>query len=290
MMGILYVVATPIGNKEDITTRAKRILSEVDIIAAEDTRNTLNLLNLLNIKPQNKLLSYHKYNEKHEENYLIDLLKSGKTVALVTDAGTPCISDPGSLIVKSAALENIKIESICGPSAVIAALSISGFIGSVFAFYGFLPRRESEIVKLIKTIQATPIPIAVFYESPKRIISTLKIIEHIIPAAELCVCNDMTKLYEKVYRGNVSNVVSEISGYQYADKGEYTIVMSVPFHNEPASTNVEPSKEALLIDYIVKNNCSIKSAILALTERYKGVFSKNEFYEASLKIKQLLTK
>lgn len=288
MNGILYIVATPIGNREDITERAKRILSEVDFIAAEDTRNTLSLLNILKIKSKNRLLSYHKYNERQEECHLIELLKSGKNIALVSDAGTPCISDPGSVIAKRAADENIKIESICGPSAVIAALSISGFDCSHFAFYGFFPKREIEIIKELKTMVNTRIPINVFYESPKRIITTLKIIENILPEAELCVCNDMTKLYEKVYRGPISQVVCEISDYQYYEKGEYTVVLNIPPQNEISSNNPIFSKEALLIDYIVKNNCSFKSAILALSEAYKGVFSKNDFYLASLNIKQLL--
>lgn len=288
MNGILYVVATPIGNLEDITERAKRVLSEVDFIAAEDTRKTLNLLTILNIKPKNKVLSYHKYNEKKEGEHLIELLKSGKNVALVTDAGTPCVSDPGSIVVKNAVIEKINIESVCGPSAVIAALSISGYFCSNFAFYGFLPKKENEIIRLLKAILNTNIFINIFYESPKRIIDTLKIVANIIPNAELCVCNDMTKLYEKVYRGSISNVLKEISEYQYAEKGEYTVVLNVPAHNKIQDKDSTMSKEALIIDYIVKHECSMKSAILSLSEAYKGVFSKNDFYLASLNIKQLL--
>ena len=290
MNGILYIVATPIGNREDITDRAKRTLSEVDYIAAEDTRNTLKLLNILQIKPKNRLLSYHKYNEKQEEVRLIELLKDGKNLALVTDVGTPCISDPGSLITKRAANENIKIESICGPSAVIAALSISGFDCSLFAFYGFFPKRETEIINQIKAMMNTRIPINVFYESPKRIISTLKTINCILPDVELCVCNDMTKFYEKVYRGSISKVISEITDYQYHEKGEYTVVLSISTQTAVSNNESIFSKEALLVDYIIKNNCSIKSAILALSEKYKGLFSKNDFYLASLNIKQLLTR
>jgi 16S rRNA (cytidine1402-2'-O)-methyltransferase len=165
--GTLYIVATPIGNIEDMTGRAKRILSEVDIVASEDTRTTQKLFNILGI--QNKTISNHKFNEKQQVDFLISALNEGKNIAIVSDAGTPCISDPGGVIVKAAAAHGIKIESIPGSSSVITALSICGMAFTNFSFYGFLPKEAKEIKKIIEAARKSEILVFVFFESPKRI-------------------------------------------------------------------------------------------------------------------------
>ena len=145
--GVLYVVATPIGNLNDITSRAISVLSEVDIIATEDTRHSKKLLNQYHIKTRQ--ISYHKFNEKKRTSKLIDLLLDGKNIALISDAGTPSISDPGDVLIKEAHINNIVVSPIPGPSSVISAISASGFGSKPFSFIGFLPRKESHIVKIL---------------------------------------------------------------------------------------------------------------------------------------------
>lgn len=200
MSGVLYVVATPIGNMEDITDRAKRILGEVDIIAAEDTRNTIGLLRRLGIN--NNLVANHKFNERHQCDYLISQLLEGKNIAVVSDAGTPCISDPGSIIVDAAVKNNIQVIGVCGASAVITGISISGFSALTFAFYGFFPKTNHEIREKIEQVKENGIPVSVFYESPLRIKKTINLLCELLSDSEMCLCNDMTKMYERVYRGS----------------------------------------------------------------------------------------
>jgi 16S rRNA (cytidine1402-2'-O)-methyltransferase len=289
--GTLYIVATPIGNSEDITGRAKRILAEVDIIAAEDTRTTQKLLNMLGIK--NKMVSNHKFNEKKQSEFLLTELMKGKNAAIVCDAGTPCISDPGYLIVKNAAANGINTIGICGASAVITALSISGFDAASFAFYGFFPRQDKAKNEVLQRIINSGIPVSVFFESPKRMEKTLRIIANSladsIHDAEVCLCNDLTKLYEKIYRGTPQEVLEELAGNQFAEKGEYTIVIRTKTIAHKPIPDAVHSCESMLIDYIIKNGCTIKDAIKDLHEEHRGKISKKELYNASLNLKELLT-
>jgi len=286
MGGKLYVVATPIGNCEDITERAKRILTEADIVAAEDTRTTQKLLSMLGI--QNKMVSNHKFNEKRQVDYLISELSLGKNVAIVSDAGTPCISDPGHAIVHAAIENGIEVIGVCGASSVITALSVSGFFLEAFAFYGFFPRESKGLRETLRQAKRRGIPACVFFESPRRIMKTLQLIVDELPGSEVCLCNDLTKLYERVYRGAPQNVLDEVAGNPSAEKGEYTLVLYIDEEPEAVMPGAQASRESLLIDYIVKNGGSVKSAVQALQEQYRGQIPRREFYAAALHLKELL--
>lgn len=287
MPGILYIVATPIGNSEDITDRAKRILREVDMIAAEDTRTTQKLLKMLEI--HSKMISNHKFNERRQADTIIMELIQGKNVAIVSDAGTPCISDPGHEIVRKATEMGIEVIAVCGASAVITALSISGFSFTSFRFYGFFPRENKEIKEVLQDVLSKNISVSVFFESPKRVEKMLRILAEELPDSKICLCNDLTKLYEKIYRGAPSDVLDEIINNPFSEKGEYTLVLySTKVHLLDSSTDDTESHEAMLIDYIVKNGGTLKDAIQNLQKKYKGQISKKEFYAAALNLKQLM--
>lgn len=212
----LYIVATPIGNLEDITLRALRILKEVDLIACEDTRNTKILLNHYEIKKD--LISFHEHSKLIKINKIIDLIKGGNSVAVVTDAGTPGISDPGGLLVSEAIKEGIEVIDIPGPSALTALLSISGIYLDEFAFYGFLPTKKGRQTKL-KKIADEKRPV-VLYESPHRIKKLMDEILEFVGDKEIIVGRELTKKFEEVYRGKVSEVKDEIK-----EKGEFVVII-----------------------------------------------------------------
>ncbi|OQB25715.1 MAG: Ribosomal RNA small subunit methyltransferase I [Firmicutes bacterium ADurb.Bin182] len=285
MAGTLYIVATPIGNGEDITERAKRILAEAHIVAAEDTRTTQKLFNMLGIR--NKMVSNHKFNEKKQSDYLVSELLKGKDVAIVSDAGTPCISDPGHIIVNSAIINGIKVVGVPGASSAITALSISGFNFVSFAFYGFFPRESEEIRESLKRLKVSGIGVSVFFESPKRIIKLMRIMAEELPDAKLCLCNDMTKIHEKIYRGTAFEVLRELEENPNADKGEYTLVIKTEIE-EVLNAEERQSIESVLVDHIVKNGGTVKSAVQALQKKYKGQITRKEFYAAALNLKELM--
>ena len=289
MNGILYVVATPIGNIEDMTNRARRVLSEADIVASEDTRTTKKLFNILGI--HNKTVSNHKFNEKRQVDYLLAALEAGKNIAIVSDAGTPCISDPGGVIIKAAADRGIKVESIPGASSVIAALSVCGISFNSFSFYGFLPKEAKEIKRVIEAARKSDFSAAVFFESPKRIKKTLAVFAAEAPEAELCLCNDLTKMHERVYRGKAEKILTELHGNPAAEKGEYVLVAESGLAAGELTDLVgqeAESLEAKLVDHLIKNGGTMKEAIAVLAETHKGVAAKKDFYAASLALKDLL--
>jgi len=224
MSGRLYIVATPIGNLGDMTPRAVEILREVDIIAAEDTQNSMTLMAKFEIKT--KLVSNHKFNESGSADYFINELLSGKNIAVISDAGTPCISDPGNILVKRAVENNIEIVGIPGACAAVTAVSISGFDIKSFIFEGFFPRENTEIKKIIKKLKDNP-GVYIFYESPKRIIKAFEFFSEAIPECNICLCNDLTKKFEKIYRGSPAKVLEELRDNPSAEKGEYTIVVEI---------------------------------------------------------------
>ncbi len=285
-MGILYVVATPIGNLLDITKRSIEILNKVDIILCEDTRNSLHLLNSLSIKT--KLMSYHKFNETTRSREIIDLLKNGLDIAIITDAGTPCISDPGSILVHEALKNDIEVYSIPGPSALITALTLTGLTIDNFAFYGFLDRKNTKQIEILKEIDKNDVEIIVLYESPKRIINTLNNILIAMNNPYVIILNELTKKFEKKYYGLVKDVIIKLENNSNHELGEYVIVIKK--NKKEILDKDELSLESLLIDEIVKTNCTMKDAINILSCNYKGKYSKNEFYNASLNIKNILTK
>ena len=280
-MGILYIVATPIGNLGDITKRAIKTLETVDIILCEDTRTSSHLLNSLEIKT--KLISYHKFNESERSREVIELLKSGKNIALITDAGTPCISDPGSILISECISNKIEIFSIPGASALTTALTLSGLVIHNFAFYGFLERKNSKQKEELKRIQQNDLETIVFYESPKRIIPTIKNIKEVMNDPYIIVLNELTKKFEKKYYGKSSQVLDLLQKANY-ELGEYVIVVS---KNKMEEKKEEVSLEALLIDKIIKNNYTMKEAINDLAFEFKNKYSKKEIYNASLKLKNI---
>lgn len=219
-MANFYVVATPIGNLEDITLRALRILKEVDFILCEDTRQTKKLLS--HYKIETSTLSYHQHSQLKKIDSILDLLKQGRNLALVCNAGTPGISDPGQSLINYILrkLPETKIIPISGPCALITAVSISGFSMDEFLFLGFLPKKKRK--KILDKIAQSKETI-IFYESPYRIIKTLNDLELIIPDRKIVLCREMTKKFETIYRGNISEVLSQL--LKGSTKGEFTIVI-----------------------------------------------------------------
>lgn len=242
MNGKIYLIATPIGNLEDITYRAVKILNEVDIIAAEDTRHSLKLLNHLEIsKP---MISYHRHNEDTKTEVLLNLLKEGKDIGLITDAGTPGISDPGEEIVKEAIKNNIEVIPIPGACALINALITSGLNTKEFSFYGFLPldkklRKEKmdDIKKQNKTI--------IFYEAPHRLEKTLKELKEIFGNINIVVAKELTKIHETFYRGTIEEVLEKMGEI----KGEFIVMFEVHSKTEKELEIEELSKKTIEEQY-----------------------------------------
>ena len=219
--GTLYIVSTPIGNLEDITLRALRILKEVDLIAAEDTRHTILLLRHFGI--QTPLTSYFEGNELKKKEFIVSKLNQGDRVALVSDAGTPGISDPGFRLIQTAIENQIPIVPIPGPSAAIAALSVSGLPTDAFLFKGFLPhksKKRRDLLKQLGEVRET----LIFYESPHRLSEALNDLLNILGDREMVLTRELTKIYEEVLRGNVSEIKKQIGERKL--KGEITLVIS----------------------------------------------------------------
>ncbi|MBO5479495.1 MAG: 16S rRNA (cytidine(1402)-2'-O)-methyltransferase [Clostridia bacterium] len=233
MSGILYIVATPIGNLEDITLRAIRILKEVDIIAAEDTRHTLKLLNHLEItKP---MISYHRHNEEIKTDELIHQLLEGKNIALVSDAGTPVISDPGEEIVKVALEQDIKVTPIPGPCALITALIASGIDAKEFAFLGFLPLNKKNRKEKLIQIEKQEIT-SILYEAPHKLMQTLEDLVDITKQRKIVLARELTKIHEECIYGTAEELLNKIK----EPKGEYVIIIE---KNE--KTEIQEEKEML---------------------------------------------
>ncbi len=221
-IGTLYIVATPIGNLEDITLRALRVLKEVDLIAAEDTRHTRKLLTHYAISTP--LTSYHAHNQDVRGPELIRRLKNGETVALVSDAGTPGFSDPGADLVARAWEAGVRVEAIPGPAAGVAALSLSGFKGDIL-FVGFLPRGEGRRLKLLQELGREH-RVIIIYESPRRLARTLSEIAGSLPHREVLVVRELTKKFEETWRGPVADIAGELQDVEI--RGECALVLSCP--------------------------------------------------------------
>lgn len=231
-MGVLYVVATPIGNLQDFSPRAIDTLKSSDLIIAEDTRVTMKLCQVFDI--HTRLTSCHRHNEQTKGSDLAEqILSQNLTASLTTDAGTPCISDPGYSLVKECVKRNIPVIPVPGCCAAVAALSICGFDTREFAFYGFLPREKKELKASLLKI-AEGIEIAVIHESPFRIIDLTETIASVLPQAEMTVCCDLTKLHESVLRGSPENILQLLRDNPKAEKGEYCVVLDL--HQVPKQT------------------------------------------------------
>ena len=271
MKGILYIVSTPIGNLEDITLRALRVLKEVDVIAAEDTRHSLKLLNHYSIsKP---LISYWGEKEKVKAEETLHMLNSGKTVALITDAGTPGISDPGNVLIRKAIEEGIRVIPIPGPTAVIAALSISGFSTDAFIFRGFLPVKASQRLRELQGLSLDPRTI-VLYEAPHRLFETLADISEAFDDRRVVVIKEITKFYEEAFRGTANVVLELLESSKLA--GEYVIILE----GRPVE-KLNTTEDALNeVKTLMKRGLRRKEAVKKIAEEY-GI-SKKELYDKSL--------
>ena len=273
--GALYIVATPIGNLEDITLRALNILRDVDLIAAEDTRHTRKLLNHYGINTH--LTSYFEHNKLIKGDFIIGRLRDGKNVALVSDAGTPGISDPGYNLIRTAIDANIKVVPIPGPSAVIAALSSSGLPSDRFIFEGFLPSRDKARKDRLESLKEEERTL-IFYESPQRLLSTLQDIHDKMGDRNLAVSRELTKLFEETLRGKVSEVLAALEGRSV--KGEVDIVLD-GFHGEHFKGSISDELKKAM-----KSGLSMKEAVEAVSKGF-GI-SKGEVYKEGLKIKTIL--
>jgi len=220
-LGTLYVVATPIGHMEDITLRALRTLAEVDLIAAEDTRHTRKLLSRHDISTP--LVSYHDHNKEKRTPELLRKLEAGNTIALVTDAGTPSVSDPGYYLVKNAIQKAISVVPIPGPSAVITALSVSGLPSDGFVFIGFVPRKAGKRQEFLGNLKGERRTL-IFYESPKRLLSLLQTMSDVFGNREVVLARELTKIHEELLRGKLDNVVEALRR-RSSLKGECTVLV-----------------------------------------------------------------
>ena len=242
--GALYVVATPIGNFEDITLRALSVLSGVDMVAAEDTRHTGRMLSRYQIS--SPLISYHDHNEAERAPRFIQKLLDGVSIALVSDAGTPSVSDPGYRLICAAIQAGVKVIPVPGVSAAIAALSVSGLPTDAFVFLGFPPKKQARRMALLKEIEAEPRTL-IFYESPKRVLSFLKDALAVLGDRSGVVCREMTKRYEEFIRGPISEMLADLSGRREI-KGECTLVISGKNKDMPLSAeSLESSVSAYLM-------------------------------------------
>ncbi len=272
-LGTLYVVATPIGNLEDITYRAVKILEGVDIIACEDTRQTKKLLTHYGITGK-KLIPYHEHNEKQQAEKLLSLLLEGKNIALVSDSGTPCISDPGYRLVKKAREAGVRVTPVPGPSAVITALSASGFPTDAFTFLGFLPKKERQLKKKLEEIFNYPHTV-VCYESPHRLKKTLETIAKMDSEREIGIFKEITKINELFLKGTASEILNELEK-RNAIKGEFVILFPL---KEKEEKQVDIEK---LLENLKEEGLSVKEAVKKARE-LTGL-SKREIYAKALEI------
>jgi len=273
--GALYVVSTPIGNLEDITLRALRVLKEADLIAAEDTRHTTKLLRCYSINTS--MISFFEQNKLKRGPYLIRVLKEGRSVALVTDAGTPTLSDPGFYLVNLALKEGITTVPVPGASAAVCALSVSGIPFKSFAFEGFLPSRKGPRIKRLKELAFETRP-QIFFESPRRLKQTLRDIMSIMGDREAVVGKEMTKVHETFYRGRTGDILEHLE--RDGVRGEYTVVVKGTLATPPHQTSILENLEKAAAE----TNLSMKE-IVGLVARKRKI-PKKEVYRESLKLKE----
>ncbi|MBN1474583.1 MAG: 16S rRNA (cytidine(1402)-2'-O)-methyltransferase [Syntrophaceae bacterium] len=274
--GELYIVATPIGNLEDISMRALRVMREADIIVAEDTRHTKAMLNAFKISTP--LISLHEHNEKEKSALIIEKINTGKDIVYVTDAGTPCISDPGCFLISKAHDENIKVIPVPGPSAVITALSVSGFSADSFVYCGFLPSRENDRKKYLEVLKNEERTI-VFYESPMRIMASLNNLHDVLGNRQIVLAREITKKFEEIRRGDISAIVDELADRKI--KGEITIIIKGQKINAKTLSDQE-IKEKISEIRIANNKLSLRDAVAAVASN-TGV-SKKRVYEIGIKL------
>ncbi|MEA3230436.1 MAG: 16S rRNA (cytidine(1402)-2'-O)-methyltransferase [Thermodesulfobacteriota bacterium] len=273
--GTLYVVATPIGHRDDITLRAIRILADVDMVAAEDTRHTGRLL--AHHKIPTRLIAYHEHNEARQTPRLIDRLKAGNDIALVSDAGTPGISDPGYRLVTAALADSIPVIPIPGASALVAALSVSGLPTDSFIFIGFLPHKKTRRTERLKTLVDENHTL-VFYESPKRILVFIKELESVLGDRPAALGREMTKLHEEFLRGTLSEIAAQLAE-RNTIKGECTLLVA---GNKSKSPVPGEAVRAALLNALTIENRPLSASVKEVADQL-GV-PRNRVYKEALKI------
>jgi 16S rRNA (cytidine1402-2'-O)-methyltransferase len=271
MPGLLYVVATPIGNLEDITYRAVRVLGEADLIACEDTRQTRKLLDHYGI--QKPAISYHEHNEAERTEDLVARLLAGAVIALVSDAGTPLVSDPGYRLVKAAIDTGIQVQTIPGPSATLAALAASGLPTDAFHFDGFLPPKQGQRAKALEAL-ADEHATLIFYEAPHRILETLEAVDRVLGNRPVVVARELTKIHEEFLRGTATEIRAQLAARDTV-KGEITLLIGKALAPPPDDT---PLDEA--VDALVRSGTPRMDAIKQVARR-RGL-SKREVYDQLL--------
>ena len=278
MAGQLYICATPIGNLEDITLRVLRTLKEVDLIAAEDTRNTIKLLNHFGVKTP--MTSYHEHNKVDKARYLVEQMEAGVTVALVTDAGTPAISDPGEELVRQCYEAGIPLTSLPGPAACITALTVSGLSTRRFCFEAFLPPDKKERREILKELEKETRTM-ILYEAPHRLLRTLKELYEVLGDREVSICKELTKTFEQVFQATLKAAVSRFETEEA--RGEQVIVIAGKRREELKAEEEESWMRLSLpehMDYYLAQGVERKEA-MRMVAKDRGI-SKREVYQGLL--------
>ena len=284
-MACLYVVGTPIGNLSEVSPRVRETLENSDVILAEDTRVTQKLLSALNISGK-QLISCHQHNEAGRAGQMVQrMLQEDLTISMVTDAGTPCISDPGYRVAAAAASAGIPVLPVSGPSAVVDALSVSGLNVDGYAFFGFLPRQGRERDEAFARIRGCKMGVAVVYESPHRVKALLTDVARELSDPQVSLSCDLTKFHELTERGTASEVLSRLNANPNAERGEY--VCCIDLHDLPApeETVSGVSAHGLLLERLFRG-MRMKDAVREVSAR--PGYSRNDVYKASLEVAAFL--
>lgn len=277
MESAIYIVATPIGNLSDVTIRGLDILRGVDVIAAEDTRHTRRLLDYHGVSA--KLIAYHEHNESEKAQTLIDIVQAGQSLALVSDAGTPLISDPGHALVALAKREGVKVVPIPGPSALIAALSASGLPCGKFMYEGFLPvkrKAKNDALEKFRYESRT----VVFYESPHRIINTLEVLVELFPGRRLTIARELTKRFETITQGTVDELLAWTLADLDQQKGEFVLILSGAEEVYDEDIGMQDKLLSRLLEYLPP-----KKTVQLVVEFYGG--DKKRLYDKAVQLKDL---
>ena len=279
MAGKLYLCATPIGNLEDITYRVVRTLNEVDLIGAEDTRNSIKLLNHFDIKTP--MTSYHEFNKYDKAKQLVEMMKEGKNIAIITDAGTPGISDPGEEVVRQCFEAGIQVTSLPGPAACITALTMSGQKTRRFCFEAFLPKDKKEKVAVLEELKNETRTI-IIYEAPHRLARTLKELRETLGNRQLTLCRELTKKYEEADKTTIDRAIEKYN--EKEPRGEYVLVIEGKSQEEIQEENKQKWESMTIeehMEYYV-NQGNDKKAAMKLVAKDRGV-SKRDIYNTLIK-------
>ncbi|WP_166251965.1 16S rRNA (cytidine(1402)-2'-O)-methyltransferase [Marinobacter salicampi] len=275
--GVLYIVATPIGNLDDLSPRAISVISQADVIAAEDTRHTGRLLQHLGLKKT--MMAIHDHNERDKAGAVVDKLVSGASIALVSDAGTPLISDPGYVLVRQARQSGVRVVPVPGPCALVAALSAAGLATDRFLFEGFLPAKRGARKAALEDLAGETATL-IFYESPHRILETASAISEVMGAGrQVVLARELTKAFETFYSGSAADICDQLAADPYATKGEFVVMVEGAEASAEAHAGLDVDKflRLLLAELPVKKVAQLGSELTGL--------AKNDLYQRALTIK-----